>query len=328
MADPNTAPQKQPRLTRRAALSLGAGAAVAGVGLWWWQRDALPNSAEIDAAYGTPMTPPAGPLNVFHLGHSLVGRDMPAMLAQLAGPDHQYGSQLGWGTSLRQHWYPDVVVEGFATENAHDRFRPARAAVASGDYGALVLTEMIELADALRYHDSAIYLARWADLARDANPACRVYLYETWHGLDDPEGFLTRLDRDLPRYWEGRLLAADLARAPRRPIHVIPAGQVMARLVRRIEAGGQTESLRSREDLFALAEDGTRDPIHLSDIGAYMVALTHYAVLYHRAPLGLPRHLLRADGSRANPPCAEAARLMQQVVWEVVRAYPKTGVTA
>jgi len=313
-------------LSRRGALTIGGavGLAAAAAGASWW-LNRLPGAAVIDAAYATPLPAPEPPLNVFHLGHSLVGRDMPAMLAQLAGAGHGYASQLGWGTSLREHWYPGLPINGYETENAHDRYRPALEAVASGDYDAVILTEMIELLDALDHHDSGEYLARWADLARGANPGTRVYLYETWHTLDDPGGFLERLDADLPALWEGRLLARDLRRPQARPIHVIPAGQVMARVVREVEAA-PVPGLARRDDLFALTPEGTRDPIHMNDIGAYLVAVTHYATLYHRSPVGLPDELLRADGTPADAPSPEAAALIQRLAWEVVTTYPKTGV--
>ncbi len=86
------------------------------------------------------------------------------------------------------------------------------------------------------------------------------------------------------------------------------------------------DGLFGKEDLFALTENGERDMIHLNDIGAYLVALTHYAVLYHRSPVGLPHQLRLADGSMANAPGQNAARLMQAVVWQVVTSYRKTGV--
>jgi len=314
------------RLSRRAALALGGVATLAatvGGAHWWASR--LPGAGEIDAAYATPLPAPNAPLNVFHLGHSLVGRDMPAMLAQLAGAGHRYDSQLGWGTSLREHWYPDLPINGYASENAHDRYRPALDAVGSGDYNAVILTEMIELLDALKYHDSGDYLSEWATLARGANPATQVYLYETWHGLNDPGGFLERLDADLPALWEGRLLAFDLINPQPRPIHVIPAGQVMARVVRAAEAA-PLPGLARRQDLFAKTPEGGQDPIHLNDIGAYLVAVTHFATLYHRAPMGLPNALLRADGTPADAPDPKAAALIQRLAWDVVTTYPKTGV--
>lgn len=286
-----------------------------------------PPADPLSAAYATPLAPPEAALRVYHLGHSLVGPDMPAMLAQLAGPGHRYDSQLGWGTSLREHWEPHLPVRGLDPQTAPASFRPARQAIGTGDYDAVVLTEMVELTDAIAYHDSGRYLSLWADLARGASDRTRVYLYETWHRLDDPAGWLARLDADLARYWEAELLLPDLrANGARRPVHVIPAGQVLAKFVRAVEDRGGVDNIRTRQDLFARSQTGEPDMIHLNDLGAYLVALTHYAVLYHRSPVGLPRQLTRADGSPATAPGPDAARLMQECVWQVVTAYPKTGV--
>ena len=304
-----------------------AALALAGLAWWLWGKPRLPDAETVAAAYASPLPPPEGPLSVYHLGHSLVGRDMPAMLAQLAGDGHRYDLQLGWGTTLKAHWEPDETIKGFETENDTPRYRPAREAVGSGDYDAVVLTEMVELRDAIKYYDSARYLAKWADLARAGSDKTRVYLYETWHHLDSPEGWLARLDADLERLWERKLLLPGLAGGGAdRPVHVIPAGQVMARFVRAVEAAGGIDNIGGREDLFALDESGALDQIHLNDLGKYLVALTHYAVLYGRSPVGLPRQLARADGTPATAPGPRAARLMQETVWQVVTSYPKTGV--
>jgi hypothetical protein len=283
--------------------------------------------AEFDALYDMPLSPPAEPLRVFHLGHSLVGRDMPAMLRQLAGPGQEYNSQLGWGTSLKSHWEQCNAIAGFAEENAHDRYRDVREALTSGTYDAFVATEMVEIRDAIKYHQSGKYLASWAALARKARPGIRIYLYETWHRTDDPEGWVDRLDLDLGRYWESDVLRPALSADPsRNPIYVIPAGTVFAAFVRAVEAAGGVDNISGKEALFATATDGTPDPIHLNDLGAYLVALTHYAVLYQKSPVGLPHQLLRADGTPAVDPGETAARLMQETVWRVVTSYRKTGV--
>lgn len=281
----------------------------------------------VAALYGTPLPAPTGPLRVFFLGHSLVARDMPAMLAQLAPPGHGYESQLGWGATLAGHWDPSIGLQGFDVENAHSRYRDAREALGSGEYDALVLTEMVEIRDAIRYHDSARYLRMWADFAWRGNPGLRIYLYETWHRLDDPLGWLERIDRDWDQHWDREVLRPALAAdEAHRPIHVIPAGRVLGRFVRRLDALGGVEGLPGREGLFARLPDGSTDMIHLGDLGNYLVALAHLAVLYHREPPLTPRPLARADGSPATPPSPEAARLMAEVVWEVVTSVPKTGV--
>jgi hypothetical protein len=311
-------------MTRRWVLGAGlaglAGVIGAAIG-WRLRHPATLSPADFAARYAKPLVPPDGPLSVYHLGHSLVGRDMPAMLAQLAG--HDYASQLGWGASLKNHW--DKEVPGFAEENAHPWFRPASEAANYGGYDAVIFTEMVELKDAIRYHDSAGSLANWAAMTRTATPGVRIYLYETWHRLDDPAGWLERIDGDLAALWEGELLRPAMAQSGTGTIYVIPGGQVLAAAVRRVEAG-QVPGLARREDVFALAADGTTDPIHLNDIGNYLIALTHYATLYHRSPVGLPHDLLRADGTPVAPIPPATAHALQKVVWDVVTRYPLTGV--
>ena len=296
-------------------------AVLAVAALLWWRLSAPKtlSDEEFAVAYATAL-PPQRPQAIYHLGHSLVGRDIPAMTAQLIG--NSYHSQLGWGASLRNHWQEDVP--GFSEENRPPAFRPVREALASGAYDALVLTEMVELKDAIRYHDSPRALADWAQLARQGRPGIRLYLYETWHRLDDPLGWEARIATDLPTLWEGQILRPAMAQGGG-VIHVIPAGQVMAALVARIEAG-DLPGLTSRNDLFGKAADGTQDQIHLSDLGHYAVALTHYAVLTGENPFGLPHAVLRADGSPATAPTPEAARVMQEVVWQVVTSYAPSGV--
>lgn len=312
------------RASRRLALLFPMAAAL-GAGALWWRNAARADDRALTARLAAPLTPPSGPLAVFHLGHSLVGRDMPAMLAQLAGEGHRYDSQLGWGTTLKAHWGDDAI-NGFETENAHPRFRPALEAVQSGAYDAIVLTEMVEIRAALRYHDSPRYLASWAEKALAARPDARLYLYETWHQLDDAEGWLARLDADLPRYWLDGILKPALADLPAEArIQIIPAGQVMAAFVRAVEAAGGVGNVRGRTDLFARNADGSQDQIHLNDLGNYLVALVHYAVLYHQTPVGLPHALTLADGRAALAPDPEVARLMQETVLQVIRNIPLSG---
>ncbi len=315
-------------VSRRNMLRIGAGAALvasavvaARAGLQMRQTEAA------RALYEGGIAAPDGPMEVFHLGHSLVGWDMPAMLAELAPAGHDYASQLGWGTPLRSHWYPDVPINGFEAENAHPKFLPAREALETGRFDAVVLTEMVELKDAIRYRDSPDYLANWGGLARAARSDVRLYLFETWHHTDDPVGWLPRIDSDFEALWMGKL-ALPAAAMMGAPVHVIPGGQVIAATVRALEAQGGVGNVTGRDALMARTPDGTVDTIHLGDIGAYLIALTHYATLYQRSPVGLPVALMRADGTAAVAPDAAAGALMQQVVWDVVRAVPYTGVRA
>lgn len=315
-------------MTRRKTILASLAAALGGGGLYW-ALTRPPSAASVRARLlGKSVTTPTAPMGVFHLGHSLVNRDMPAMLAQLAPSGHRYDSQLGWGTTLQAHW-GDAPINGFEAENAHPRFRPAMEAVQSGDYDAIVLTEMVEIRASIRYYDSPEYLAKWAEKALKARPDVRLYLYETWHQLDDPEGWLERIDLDHERYWLSRVLGPALARLPDGTnIFLIPAGPVLAAFVREVEAKGGLGNVRDRTDLFSRAEDGTQDVIHLNDLGNYLVALTHYTVLYQQSTVGLPHALMRADGSPAAAPTLETARLMQEVTDSVVRNLGLSGLSA
>jgi hypothetical protein len=64
----------------------------------------------------------------------------------------------------------------------------------------------------------------------------------------------------------------------------------------------------------------------MNDLGNQFVALVHYAVLYGKSPVGLPHALLRGDGTPAEVPDPELARLMQEVAWAAARSTPLTGV--
>ncbi len=311
---------------RRAGTGLGAviAGALAVISLAQPARD---SAEDVQDYYSQRRAPPPQPLRVFHLGHSLVGREMPAMLMQLAGQGHDYALQLGWGTTLRAHFEPEVEIAGFDQENATPKYRDAHQALASSDYDAFVMTEMVRLSDAIRYHQSRDYAAKWAAEAAAANPEAQIFLYESWHALDDQPDWLTRLPEDLETMWKPELLWP-AARAAKKPVWLIPAGQVMARLVSEAEGQGGIAELKSRKDLFATTPEGKLDPIHPNDLGIYLVALTHYAVLYGKSPVGLPHQLQRADGSAATAPSPELAQRMQEIVWEVVTRIPETGVPA
>jgi hypothetical protein len=110
-------------------------------------------------------------------------------------------------------------------------------------------------------------------------------------------------------------------------IYLIPGGQVLAAVVRAMEAG-DVPGLDRREVLFAVDAAGAVDPIHLNDLGAYLIALVHFAVLYQQSPEGLPAALQRADGQAAVVLPETAVVPLQRLVWEVVSRYDLTGVAA
>lgn len=281
---------------------------------------------DLASIYAEPSSAPLAPLQVYHLGHSLVGKNMPAFLQQLGGPGHDYRSQLGWGATMKSHWDSDVEINGFEMENQHDKYQDVFEAIDSQQLDAFVLTEMVEIKDAIRYFDSATYLRNFADYIAKTSPETRVYFYETWHHVNDEAGWFNRLDDDYSEYWLGRILYRALDQLDgSAQIHVIPVGQVLSAFFKIVEERGGVGGINQPEDIFLRNDDGTLDAIHVNDVGMYLVALTHYAVLYQKSPVGLPHELHRADGTPADAPSAEAAALMQKVVWAVVSHDFHTG---
>jgi hypothetical protein len=59
--------------------------------------------------------------------------------------------------------------------------------------------------------------------------------------------------------------------------------------------------------------------VHASELGVYVAALVHFAVLYRQSPEGLPP---LAPGLSPD----SAARL-QRLVWETVSRDPRTGIS-
>lgn len=318
-----------PRRWAILGFALLAGAALTGVARFAWGPPQRLDAASFAARYGPPLPAPDKGLSVFHLGHSLKGPDIPVFLTQMAEAagfsGHRYNSQLGWGASLRDHWQGGNALAGFEDMNSAPAWADPRLALGSGGHDVLVLTEMVELKDAIRWHDSSVHLALWAAHSREARPDLRIYLYESWHDLSVSEGWLERLETDPERLWEGTILAEAMAQPDTGTVYVIPAGRVMAALVRHVEGQGGVRGMTDRTDLFARNPDGTLDTIHINDLGAYLVALVHFAVIYQRSPVGLPHMLTRADGTPATAPDPALAATMQDIVWSVVRALPVTG---
>lgn len=249
-------------------------------------------------------------LSVFFIGHSLVSPAIPEMLeicAKASKIEGRVDFAVINGAPLRVSW----------TDSANAQGKDGRVAVASGVYGAVVLTESVPIKEHMEYNDSKGYALRWYELAVSANPKARVYLYETWTAREagaDDGAWRKRIDRDRPD-WESLVDSVNSARKPGTPeMLIVPAGQALAKLHDEI-AAGHVPDLKAISELF-------QDDIHLTDVGKYFVTMVQYATLYGRSPEGLPRRL----GAYENAPTQALATKMQQVAWEVVRGHPRSGV--
>ena len=99
----------------------------------------------------------------------------------------------------------------------------------------------------------------------------------------------------------------------KKPVLMIPAGDVLYELDQRMKAG-KVPGFHGAGDLY-------KDYIHLTDVGWYAVRYTFYATLYREDPRGLPEDLA------ATPPVTkELAAIVQDAVWTVVSQHPLAGV--
>jgi len=207
--------------------------------------------------------------------------------------------------------------------------------------------------------DAAVYVYEgWHHLFA-SDPECDYGPPESWDWRE-------RLSEDLVEWesladaiaagtgeppWLGRRLAERFMGAPNvacadtRPVLIIPAGQALARLHDRLTAeapSGDTGLTISQffqnayvdwpEDWPASSHAGAKeriasltlprptesvDDIHLSEMGSYFVGLVAYATLHRMTPVGLPTGAGLAE---------DQARLLQEVAWETVMEYPRSGV--
>lgn len=192
-----------------------------------------------------------------------------------------------------------------------------------GDFDILVITERVALSSTRPWHDSDEWALRWARHAWEngaGGAGAEVLLYAGWvarhmdpqaHG--DPDAALPwreRLEREYA-WWLEILGHVNANRPEGAPVmRMIPASMVLAAAHDAFEGGQAPAGLDGMEAFF-------RDDIHPSTLGAYLVAMTHFAVIYRRDPAELPV-----------PPRIDRVvwSWMAGLVQTVVRAHPETGV--
>jgi hypothetical protein len=262
--------------------------------------------------------------DVFFVGHSLVGPNMPVMLKRLiesqSASSGDVDAQVINGSPLSYNW--DNSSSGSPSDS--------RAVIPMGNHETLVITEAVPLLNHTTYSNTNQLALQFYNLSLNANPSSRVFLYETWHCLnsgtptgcewdeDDANPWRQRLTDDLPK-WEAIADHVNTNNGPTQPeMLIVPAGQAMAKIYDEI-AAGQVPGITSINQLFS-------DDIHPNDLGFYFVSAVQYATLYSRTPVGLPRALINEYGTAYTAPSAALALKMQEIAWEVVCDYSRSGV--
>lgn len=259
----------------------------------------------------------------FYIGHSLINLNIPAMVHSLAGDagisEDDYDYQIGNGANLLYQW---------DTTTGNEQGTPYEVALPTGQYDNLIMTEAIALKSHIQWSGTFEYANNFCQFAHSFNPDIRMYIYETWHCINsgteigcpwDDESHIDwrqRLTADLP-VWES---IADhvLSVNPDYRVYLVPGGQGMARLYDAILSGG-VPGISSIRDLYT-------DDIHLTNEGNYYIACILFSCIYGQSPEGLTNQVYDEWGGAFPLIDGALALRLQQLAWETVCSYGRSGV--
>ncbi len=253
---------------------------------------------------------------VFSAGHSfhMFVPDLLREIAQAAEIEGhvQAGRQGIGGSRVIQHW------------DRPDETNTLKKALRSGEVDVLTLSP-IYLPD-----EGIEHLAR---LGLEHNPNIRVTIQEFWLPYDVYDLNYQRqrpepVDRNARTVEELRSLPAEYFKSmdehvtalnnkfSKQAVFVVPVGQAVVALREKIIAG-QAPGLKEQNDLFTDAIGHATPPLQV------LTAYCHFAVIYRRNPVGLPRPAVLAKNEAWGD---DLNRLLQQLAWDAVCAHPLSGV--
>jgi hypothetical protein len=251
----------------------------------------------------------ASTLTSFHIGSSFtLWANMPLQLknlSQAAGQAGLPGYQLTAGRDSKFHWESGLAGGGFATGT------PSRLELATGSWDVVVLQPYNSEWFPSSLPQMREYAQRFYTLA-DSHGA-QFYLYDYWPWLSLP----LSAQNDINAAFES--VRASISVGGNKPALIIPSGPALKAVIEACGSGAL--SGYSRASFY-------RDDLHTNDLGSYVSALTHYATIFKKSPVGLPFQALDSSPETdnvVNLPTAVATRI-QQIVWNTVGTYPNTGV--
>lgn len=315
----------------------------------------LASIVTIGGSVGLPVTdvfsqslPPkqAYPLDIkqLHVGHSLTDPlfyPWPGPFnALLADSNGLPGGYAAWGALtgpatlpgawIRFHW--DTTLAWCGTNHV-PCYEPGMNPKTNIDqWQLMVITENMEGPLILNANQSREHLSYFVEhnwLYGNSGNGTPTLLWTNWGGLDGSAYFLSghgvtpqpltysgwrQLLDSLEKGWHAlQDYANDHRPVGCPPVYIIPGNRMMAQLYDDIQAG-IVPGINSIADIFT-------DGVHLNSLGAYMVTMIHYACIFNKSPVGLSPTL----GPVSVPPAF--AQYVQQMVWELVTNYPRSGIT-
>jgi len=272
-------------------------------------------------------------LRVYHIGNSLTNGINYASLDKMAaedGREYVFGRHVISGAPLSWIWdHPDGG-------NRQSPFERSQISLAKDPWDVLTLEPFERQLYQADGSGDVQVAQKFINLALSRSPKLTTYIYQRWpRRTQNADGsYSYDFEKLWLRTYTGKWdltnetrdyfnqVVEELRKAyPKDPdsIRMVPVGDVMFELNRRIEAG-KVPGIDSIQKLFA-------DGIHLTNWGAFLIGTTFYATLYQRDPRGLDFHAYDVVDDPWDSKIDEGfARVVQQVAWDVVEGDPFTGV--
>lgn len=270
---------------------------------------------------------PHPPQRVFISGHSLTDNPLPVYLAQVAaslGQPMQWNRQYVVGSSILQRSRGEGQESGWRgystgynrtgegldviSELRHPRTTDGQP------YDTLLITEQHGVLDSIVFNDTVRYLRHYHERFIEGNVNGQTWFYEPWLGVidkSDPSRWIA-YERAAAPLWQCVLSRINTSLAAEgRPdrIEPLPASAALVSLVERAMRG-QVAGLVTPSGGKVL-DRIFHDTVHTTPLGAYYLALSSYAAMYHRSPVGA----WAPDGMDAT-----LAASLQKLAWEAVAA--------
>jgi hypothetical protein len=227
-----------------------------------------------------------------------------SILAGLAHPTDTVVQQITFNQNLTTNWdSPAGRTTGI----------DVKAYLASDGADFLGLVDLPGINDSLV--DPATAVANWWQQADNAG--LRGTFYQMWYPITDfdttPNWVLWKAFITFLRPHHDRVLYDVRAALGGPEVLLAPVADVLVAIYDAIEA----------EELDATFTDFWHDALHLNELGYYVAALTHWAVMHQQSPVGLPWSFSPAIPNLDAP----LAAALQVIVWDVVNAdaYAKPG---
>ena len=256
----------------------------------WWATDKAPTKPGI---------------RIYHVGNSWTDQAHGMhSIAQARGYNSTWKHYMIPGASLGWHWTHIHKRPGIPQEMSENKWD--------------VLTLQGGGRHALIYGAGLKEDIGFANLVWQGNPQCQIYLFEAylWRPSKEGESYESRSLAVREEYEQG---ADDITQVHRdkKPCLIIPVGSVFAELDKKMKRG----EVPGYGNALELVEDKS----HLGDDGRYVECVTFFATIYREDPHDCITDNLHFWHHKINVK-REFAEVVWNVVWDVVRKDPYTGV--